>query len=67
MRPLVSILLIGVGSVLLAFAIGAASMKLPSSLDTRDVLVIAIALAGTVFFSLGVRETFRLQVAGSVD
>ena len=61
MKQLPGISLFALGSVFILFAVLAFAYAMPSSLDGRAVLLIALFAGGVVFEVLGVRDLLRAK------
>ena len=61
MKLLPGILLVVLGTALVAFAVFAVAYRLPASLDDRAVLLIAVFVAGSAFELLSVRDLLRAK------
>ena len=61
MKLLPGISLLVLGTVFVVFAFVAFTIAMPTSLDGRAVLLIALLVAGGVFEALGVRDLVRAK------
>ena len=65
MRVFVTVSLVAIASVFLAFSLGSLSYAPPSSLDGRAVFLISLAIGGLVLGGLGVKEIRRINVGAA--
>ena len=61
MKLLPGIILVVLGTVFVAFSVLAIAYKMPSSLDGRAAMLIALFVAGGAFEFLGVRDLLRAK------